>query len=179
MKIADEGYSLLASTRAEFNKNFDKSDVEYGKLYEELRRLFESKNFGEISQTELVKNINSLEKIFKAIKDLNRRNALLIEKYNNDKKFLIIHKKMMNQKDFSDLRELTIFSILSEIKETIDLKILNNKRAINNEGYFTRFISPMIINSFLNQKVELDNQAATLISTIIAEQYLYDFNTIK
>ena len=36
MKIADEGYSLLTSTRAEFNKNFDKSDVEYGKLCEEL-----------------------------------------------------------------------------------------------------------------------------------------------
>ena len=36
----------------------------------------------------------------------------------------------------------------------------------------------MIIDSFLNQKVDLDNQAATLINTIIAEQYLYDFNTI-
>ncbi len=178
MKIADEGYSLLASTRAEFNNNFDKSDFEYGKLYEELRRLFESKNFGEISQTELVKNIQSLEKIFKAIKDLNRRNALLNKKYNNDKKFAIIHKKMMNQKDFSDLREITIFNILSEIKEAIDLKILDNKKAISNEGFFTRLISPMIINSFLNQKVDLDNQAATLINTIIAEQYLYDFNTI-
>jgi type I restriction enzyme R subunit len=178
MKIADEGYNLLASTRAEFNNNFDKSDVEYGKLYEELRRLFESKNFGEISQTELVKNINSLEKIYKAIKDLNRRNSLLKDKYSNDKKFAVIHKKMMNREDFSEIREVTFFDILSEIKENIDLKILNNKKAINNESFFTRLISPMVMDSFLNQKVELDNQAATLINTIIAEQYLYDFNTI-
>ena len=49
---------------------------------------------------------------------------------------------------------------------------------MNNESFFTRLISPMVMNSFLNQKVELDNQAATLINTIIAEQYLYDFNTI-
>ena len=178
MKIADEGYNLLASTRAEFNNNFDKSDVEYGKLYEELRRLFESKNFGEISQTELVKNINSLEKIYKAIKDLNRRNALLKDKYSNDKKFAVIHKKMMNREDLSEIREVTFFDILSEIKENIDLKIINNKKAINNESFFTRLISPMVMDSFLNQKVELDNQAATLINTIIAEQYLYDFNTI-
>ena len=178
MKIADEGYSLLASTRAEFNSNFDKTDIEYRKLYEELRRLFESKNFGEISQTELVKNIKSIEKIYKAIKDLNRRNSLLKDKYNNDKKFAIIHKKIVNQENFSELREVIVFNILSEIKETIDNKILNNKKSINNESFFKRLIYPMIINSFLNQKVVLDNQAAELINTIISEQYLYDFNTI-
>ena len=59
--------------------------------------IIESKNFGEISQTELVEH-SFLEKIFKAIKDLNRRNALLTKNIIMTK-FAIIH-KMMNQKTF-------------------------------------------------------------------------------
>lgn len=177
MVIADKLKNTLKKTREEMARNFDKKDKEFIALYEELRRLFEKKNLDEISQEEMNKNIHSLEKIYEAIKDLNRKNSLLKEKYEKDEKFARIHKRIMEAKDV-DARELTIFETLNDIKKLADQKVLDNSKMIKNEEYFIKFMSPIVIGSFDNHGIKLDNNSADRINKYATAEYLYEFNNV-
>jgi len=177
MVIADKLKNTLKKTREEMARNFDKKDKEFIALYEELRRLFEKKNLDEISQEEMNKNIYSLEKIYEAIKDLNRKNSLLKEKYEKDEKFTRIHKRIMEAKDV-DARELTIFETLNDIKKQADQKVLDNSKMIKNEEYFIKFMSPIVIGSFDNHGIKLDNNSADRINKYATAEYLYEFNNV-
>jgi len=177
MVIADKLKNTLKKTREEMARNFDKKDKEFIALYEELRRLFEKKNLDEISQEEMNKNIHSLEKIYEAIKDLNRKNSLLKEKYEKDEKFARIHKRIMEAKDV-DARELTIFETLNDIKKQADQKVLDNSKMIKNEEYFIKFMSPIVIGSFDNHGIKLDNNSADRINKYATAEYLYEFNNV-
>lgn len=177
MVIADKLKNTLKKTREEMARNFDKKDKEFIALYEELRRLFEKKNLDEISQEEMSKNIHSLEKIYEAIKDLNRKNSLLKEKYEKDEKFARIHKRIMEAKDV-DARELTIFETLNDIKKQADQKVLDNSKMIKNEEYFIKFMSPIVIGSFDNHGIKLDNNSADRINKYATAEYLYEFNNV-
>ncbi len=177
MIIADKLKNTLKKTREEMARNFDKKDKEFIALYEELRRLFEKKNLDEISQEEMNKNIHSLEKIYEAIKDLNRKNSLLKEKYEKDEKFARIHKRIMEARDV-DARELTIFETLNDIKGRADQKVLDNSKMIKNEEYFIKFMSPIVISSFDNHGIKLDNNSADRINKYATAEYLYEFNNL-
>lgn len=177
MVIADKLKNTLKKTREEMARNFDKKDKEFVALYEELKRLFEKKNLDEISQEEMNKNIKSLEKIYEAIKDLNRKNTLLKEKYKKDEKFARLHKRIMEEKSV-DARELTIFETLNDIKEQADQKVLDNSQMIKNEEYFIKFMSPIVINNFDNHGIKLDNHSADRINKYATAEYLYEFNNV-
>ena len=115
MVIADKLKNTLKKTREEMGHNFDKLDPEFIALYEELKRLFNKKNLDEITQEEMNENIHSLEKIYTAIADLNRRNNQLKSKYRDDEKFVRLHKRVLESNRIN-AREITIYdSLLQEI----------------------------------------------------------------
>ncbi len=178
MVIADKLKNTLKKTREEMANNFDKKDQEFVALYEELKRLFEKKNLDEITQEEMNKNIHSLEKIYEAIKDLNRKNNLLKEKYEKDEKFVRLHKRIKEEKTI-DAREITIFETLNDIKKQADQKVLDNSQMIKNEEYFIKFMSPIVINNFDNHGVKLNNQSAEKINRYATAEYLHEFNNIS
>ncbi|MBT3726974.1 hypothetical protein HOG21_04745 [bacterium] len=74
---------------------------------------------------------------------------------------------------------MVIFNTLMEIKENADMKVLDNPRMMNNESYFTGYMSPIVINSFENNKVTLDSQSAQNINGYAVKEYLNEFNNIK
>lgn len=94
-------------------------------------------------------NIQSLEKIYEQITELNRRNNLLKVKYDNDEKYARLHKRILETKRVN-ARESIIFEALSDIKQQADQKVLDNARMIQNEDYFIKFMSPIVISNFEN-----------------------------
>jgi type I restriction enzyme R subunit len=92
LKLADELKNQLRTTREALLDNFDKKDPRFISLKEELERLFKKKNLNEVSQEEMTQNIGSLKKIHEKIKELNRQNDLLKDKYKNDMKYARVHK---------------------------------------------------------------------------------------
>ncbi len=179
MIIADKLKNTLKKTREAMGWNFDKHDKEFVSLYEELKRLFDKKNLDEITQEEMNNNIQALEKIYNAIMDLNRRNDLLKVKYENDEKYARLHKRIMEDKNVN-AREITIFETLMDIKNEADQKVLDNARMIQNEDYFTKFMSPIVITNFENHGIKLDLQSAKEINNQATQEYLYQFsNTSK
>ena len=175
MVIADKLKNTLKRTREEMVRNFDKNDKEFIALYEELRRLFEKKNLDEITQEEMNKNIHSLEKIYEAIKELNRKNNLLKSKYSKDEKFARLHKRIREEKNV-DTRETLIFEALNDVKKQADQKVLDNSQMVQNEEYFIKFMSPIVISNFENHGVKLDNLSAERINKYATAEYLYEYN---
>jgi type I restriction enzyme R subunit len=174
--IADKYKDTLRKTRVALGSNFDTQDPEYIALYKELKRLFENKNLDEISQEDMNKNIATLEKIYAAITELNRRNNLLKDKYKKDEKYARLHKRIREKR--KDLRETKIFNALSEIKENADHKVLNNPRMMANDGYFIQFMSPIVISGFENNNIELDADSAEEINGYTTKEYLNEYNQI-
>jgi type I restriction enzyme R subunit len=173
--IADKLKDILRKTREELNRNFDPRDKEFITLYEELKRLFDKKNLDEITQEEMTQNIVALQMIHEKILDLNRKNNLLKAKYDNDEKYARVHKRVVEHGGISK-RESEIHSALVEIKREADEKVIENERILNNEGYFTQFMSPLVINGFERFKMSLDADSAKFINSSVVSEYVNEYS---
>jgi type I restriction enzyme, R subunit len=140
--------------------------------------LFGKKNLDEITQEEMNQNIAALEKIYEAITDLNRRNDQLKSKYENDEKFARIHKMILREKNIN-AREILIFETLNDIKKEADQKVLNMNHVVDNPEFFSAFMSPIVIDNFMNHGIKLDSVSAERVNNFATEEYLYAFNGTK
>jgi len=173
--IADLLKNTLRKTREALGGNFDQNDPEFVSLYDELRRLFDKKNLDEITQEEMKNNIGSLKLIYDKVTELNRKNNLLKAKYENDAKYARIHKRILEKGNISR-RESEICETLMDIKKKVDEKVLINTQMLNNESYFEKLLIKMIIDSFSNNKIELDSESALFINSCLTKEYLNEYN---
>ncbi|MEO6135602.1 MAG: type I restriction endonuclease, partial [Ginsengibacter sp.] len=114
--IADELKNQLRKTREAMQNNFDQQDTEFISLKEELERIFKKKNLDEVSQEEMKENIILLNAMYDKVKELNRKNDLLKAKYEQDEKYVRIHKRLM-EKGKLTLKEMQLFEALQHIKK--------------------------------------------------------------
>ncbi len=177
MIIADQLKDMLRKTREAMGGNFDQKDPEFISLYEELKRLFDKKNLDEISQDEMKENIGFLQKIFDRVTELNRKNNLLKAKYENDAKYARIHKRILEKGTVSK-KESAIYETLMNIKKQTDEKVLINTRLLQNEGYFTSLLMPMVIDGFEKVKIDLEPDAAKFINACVAKEYMNEYQGV-
>ena len=173
--IADELKDMLRKTRETMASNFDKKDPEFVSLYEELRRLFDKKNLDEISQDEMRRNIGALTRIYEKIKELNRQNNLLKDKYNSDPKYARIHKRLVENGTISK-KESQIYDALQSVKSEADLQVLQNTRLLNNQEYFSSQMMRLIIEQFKNKNnFALNAESSKYINTLVVNEYINEF----
>lgn len=176
LKLADELKNTLRQTREDLAGNFDKNDPEFISLYQELQRLFKNKNLSEVTQEEMNANIDTLRKIHDKVKELNRLNNRLKEKYQDDKKFVRIHKRLKDKGLFSN-QERKIYESLLGIKAGADQQVLQNVRLLSHESYLNRMMAPLVIEQFKNKnKIDLNSAATDYISNLVTTEYINDFN---
>lgn len=175
--LADKLKNTLRKTREAFQNNFDKKDPLYITLKEELERLFKNKNLSEITQDEMIKNIAELKKIDEKIKELNRQNDLLKDKYKGDTKYARIHKRI-KQKNITD-KQSKILSALEMVKIQLDEKVLNNSAILKNENFFIVETEPIVDVEFEDKnKIKLNDETFKYINTLIATEYLNEYNGV-
>ena len=175
LKLADELKNTLRRTREDLSNNFDKADPQFVTLYEELQRLFKNKNLAEVTQDEMNANIGTLRSIHEKVKELNRRNNQLRDKYQNDKKFVRVHKRLNEQATVSG-RDRAIFEALQGVKTDADQQVLQNTRLLNNESYFDAMMAPLVADQFNNNRMKLDAEAIKYINQLIVNEYVEEFN---
>lgn len=175
--LADKLKNTLRKTREAFQNNFDKKDPLYITLKEELERLFKNKNLSEITQDEMIENIAELKKIDEKIKELNRQNDLLKDKYKGDTKYARIHKRI-KQKNITD-KQSKILSALEMVKIQLDEKVLNNSAILKNENFFIVETEPIVDVEFEDKnKIKLNDETFKYINTLIAIEYLNEYNGV-
>lgn len=173
--LADELKDMLRKTRETMASNFDKKDPEFVSLYEELRRLFDKKNLDEITQDEMRRNIGALTMIYEKIKELNRQNNLLKDKYNSDPKYARIHKRLMENGSITK-KESQIYDALQAVKNEADLQVLQNTRLLNNQDYFSSQMMRLVIEQFMNRhKFALNAESSKYINNLVVNEYINEF----
>ena len=173
--LADKLKNTLRRTREALASNFDKTDPQFISLKEELERLFKQKKLSEVSQDEMNANIGSLNKIYDKIKELNRQNNLLRDKYDNDMKYVRIHKRILEGKKLS-LNERKICEALLGIKVSADGFVLQNTKILNNEVYFSKEMVRLLIRQFTQQKIDLNAETSNYINNLVVKEYMNEFN---
>ena len=175
--LADQLKNTLRQTREGLADNFDQQDPKFITLKEELERLFKQKNLSEVTQEEMVANIDALKKIHERVKELNRQNNQLRQKYHGDVKYTRIHKRLQEHGGFSET-ERKIFEALAGVKQDADEQVLQNTHILDNESYFEREMMPLVIKRFMNeQKIKLNADASRYINRLVVAEYLKEFNT--
>ncbi|MCM4168048.1 hypothetical protein KCTC52924_01126 [Arenibacter antarcticus] len=174
--LAGELKDILKKTREALGGNFDPKDPEWISLYEELRRLFDNKNLNEVSQDEMQTNINSLKSIHEKIKELNRRNDLLKDKYEGDAKYARVQKRLVEAGKPSQLKT-AIIEALQKIKQQTDIAVLDRNDSLNNESYFARVVAKLVFNEFnAAMDTPMDFETVEFIRDLIVEEYLNEYH---
>ena len=175
--LADKLKNTLRQTREALASNFDQQDPKFITLKEELERLFKKKNLSEVTQDDMKQNIGALNKIHERVKELNRQNKQLRQKYDGDVKYTRIHKRLTERGNISD-SEHKIFEALTGVKQDADEQVLQNTQLLDNESYFERMMMPLVINRFMKQQhIKLNPDASRYINNLVVAEYLNEFNT--
>ncbi len=173
--IADKLKNALRQTRESLGSNFDPKDPKFITLKEELQSLFNKKNLSEISQDEMVKHIDLLKQIHEKAKKLNHENELLRSKYKGDKKYARIHKRLV-AKDGAP-KPSKLHEALMGVKEQLDEQVLLNTQLLDNESYFARMTTPMVIGAFKTKGgVALNAEGTKAANDLITAEYLAEFS---
>lgn len=176
--LADEFKDVLRKARESLQHNFDQQDVQFVSLREELERIFKKKNLSEVTQHDMVENMHLLQKIYDKAKELNRKNALLKAKYENDEKYTRIHKRL-TEKGTLNAKESQLHRALMQVKQQVDEKLINQDDLRKNEPYFKRYLLQLVVQEFKkNENIPLDYATTETINNMIANEYLqqYQYN---
>ncbi|MWP46681.1 type I restriction endonuclease subunit R [Gilliamella sp. Pas-s27] len=174
--LADEFKETLRKAREALSNNFDQEDSKFITLKEELERLFKKKNLREITQEEMKQNIPVLNHIYQRIKELNRQNELLRKKYQGDRKYTRLHKRLLENHQ-TQASERNIYEALFGVKQNTDDLVLRNLQILDNESYFKRMVMPNIIEHFVErQNINLSINASDYLNQLIVNEYLKEFN---
>ncbi|GAV21431.1 type I restriction enzyme, R subunit [Mariprofundus micogutta] len=177
--LADKLKNTLRKTREGLAGNFDPKDPEFISLKEELERLFHKKKLSEVSQEAMHQNIDSLNDIYDRVQNLNRRNEMIRMKYNNDKKYARIHKRLMENGDFKG-QERRVFEALMGVKQLADERVLLNAQVLNNESYFQTMLTRVVIDQFkTKQHITLTPDSSKFINGLVVREYMNEFNGVS
>ena len=176
LKLADEYKETLRKTREALQYNFDQTDPHFATLREELERIFKKKNLSETTQVDMVENMHLLRKIYDKAKELNRKNALLKAKYENDEKYTRIHKRLI-EKGTLNSKELQLHRALMQVKHAVDSKLEGQEDILSNEAFFTKYLMQLVISEFKKKEnIPLDFATTENINQLIAREYLQLYN---
>lgn len=174
--LADQLRNQLKRTREALLDNFDQRDPDFISLKEELERIFKKKNLDEVNQDDMRENIHLLRSIYDRVTDLNRKNALLKAKYEQDEKYARIHKRLIDTPSIS-AKEMQLYEALMKVKEQTDNQLQNNKNILTNEAFFNEYLLNLVANEFIrNQKIKLDFDTTKNINHLISREYLDQYN---
>lgn len=163
--LADKWRDELKRTSENFERNQDKNDPEYISLYDELRRILSEHDIEEVSREVLEK----LERLNSKMSDLNNRDLRIAKKYDEDYKFVRLHKRFREM--FKTMGEIEIHDILIRIKEYLDDVILKNSSILNNKTYLQREIQREVYNDFKNVDITLNREQLRVIDNMIFLEY--------
>lgn len=169
--IADQYKSVLEKARAELEKNEDKKDTEFITLYEELKKIFTKKHIEELTVKEMEENNKLIKDIQKRAKQKNAKDEMLTSKYENDTKFMRIHKRM-KEENFNAMSNVILNKALLAIKHEVDEMLLKNDRIMNHEAFFYGNITPIIVKVSKQQKLKFTIEEIQWVANKVLEEYV-------
>jgi type I restriction enzyme R subunit len=173
-------------TITSFTNNFDQEDPELVTLRDAFMERFKEHGFVIDSIAKFNEETAALDDIINRLRDIQKRNDVLLKKYHGDEKFARIHKRIREiNKDREEHQQKPMFSfhddeilvILNMIKEDIDSKVYDRNDILKKDAYFNRTVMTLIngcLYHFPQIKPEMDDYR--FIQSKISQQYINQYN---
>ncbi len=121
----------------------DRQDKEIQKFYKDFSKLLQtpatSQNFEEIS--------HSYDAIISQLKQHKEQTTNLLNKYNNDRAYVITHKRLHNRLMEENISK-GIFTLLSALKKALDARIFKRQEILNEETTLKNAIKAELRDAF-------------------------------
>jgi type I restriction enzyme R subunit len=173
--VSEDMHNTATKVRHELDKNFNKKDPEWISLYEAFVELLNKHHIN--PNAESLENMRfesqELKAIFDKIRELNRKNSVLLEKFNGDRKFAIIFKKQQPTGRVSD--NLPLYNLLNDAKSRIDGRLRYNQHMLDSEGYFRRVAGADVLESFETGQYDINSHIASQLTRLVADEYIEEF----
>ena len=188
MKIISGGAELQEKWRKtiqNFTENVDPEDPEFITLREAFMRRFKEHGFVVDSISKFEAHSKALDEVLKKLSELQKRNSLLLKKYNGDAKFTRVHKRIREENERRKLRGLkpivsiydeSIMGVLLFIKADIDQKVYERNDILKKDAYFEQTVMTQINEGLNNLDFESNREDRLFIQSRITRQYLNQYN---
>lgn len=188
MKIISGGGELQEKWRKtiqDFTENVDPEDPEFITLQEAFMQRFKEHGFVVDSISKFEAHSKALDEVLKKLSDLQKRNSLLLKKYNGDAKFTRVHKRIREENERRKLSGLkpivsiydeSIMGVLLLIKADIDQKVYERNDILKKDAYFEQTVMSQIKEGLNNLDFESDREDRLFIQSRITRQYLNQYN---
>ncbi|WP_437342434.1 DEAD/DEAH box helicase family protein [Helicobacter pylori] len=144
----------------------DQKDKEIQKIYKDFSKLLQtpatSRNFEEIS--------HSYSTIISQLKQHKEQTTHLLNKYDNDRAYVITHKRLHNRLMEENISK-GIFTLLSTLKSAIDARIFKRQEILNEEYYLKNAIKIELNDAFKKDPSlkDLEKEKELIIQTLFNE----------
>lgn len=182
MELKDKWQRTISS----FTQNFDQDDPEFISLRDAFMERFKDHGFVIDSLAKFNEETQALDEIIVRLQELQKRNNVLLKKYNGDEKFARVHKRIREankqreekgQKPMFSFLDDEIASILNIIKKDVDAKVYDRNDILKKDAYFNRTVMTLVngcLYQFPQIKPEMDDYK--FIQTRISQQYINQYN---
>lgn len=190
LKIISGGVELKEKwehTIKSFTQNIDQDDPEYVTLREAFMARFKEHGFVVKSIAEFEEHSRALDEVLKKLTELQKRNTVLMRKYNGDAKFARVHKrireenakrKVEKRKPMISTYDEPIMEVLLSIKRDIDQKVYDRNDILKKDAYFEKTVMTLIKSGMDKLNLPSDREARQFIQKRIAGQYLIQYHEI-
>lgn len=173
--LSEDLHNIAGKVRNELDKSINKKDSEWLSLYQAFVELLHKHNIDPNAET--LENMRfeseKLKLIFDQIKELNRKNSLLMAKFGGDRKFAVVFKNAQPSGKVSD--NMALYEFLSEAKSRIDGRLSQNQNLLANSGYFKQAAGEDILDSFQTGKYGIDAGIIKNLISYTADEYLSEY----
>jgi type I restriction enzyme R subunit len=168
----------------EFESNFDHKEDKYVLLSEEFRKYFREHGFSPKSTKEAKEAIEYMDSVMKKIREINRRNNALRNKYKGDERFVRIHKRIeeeneKREKPVISKHEFEIAERLMQMKKAIDDKLFLNINSLNNADKFRQDVLALVGTTLIDLSVHATLEERKFIRTLISDEYINQYQIMS
>lgn len=168
-----------------FTENIDPEDPAFITLHEAFIQRFKEHGFIIDNIAHFNEHSKVLDEILNKLSLLQKKNTILLKKYEGDSKFARIHKRIREENEsrkitqkepIISLFDEEILDILRTIKFNIDKKVYDRKDILKKDAYFEQTVMTLINESLKKLRIENKREDRMFIQMRITKQYLNQYH---
>lgn len=177
--LSQDLHSLAGKVRHELDKNFNHKDPEWIGLYDAFIELLDKHHISPDSESLERMRFESreLKHIFDQIRELNRKNSMLCEKFGGDIKFAILFKNQQATGRVSD--NLPLYNLLNDAKSKIDDRLAHMQNMLANPGYFRQATGEDIVEAYEGNGYKVSPDVIKKLIITTADEYISEYQGDK
>lgn len=188
LKLVDNGSELqekLSKTLHEIHDYYDPEDPQFITLAEAFKQRFKEHKFKPENIAQYNEENAAMDDIYKKIRTLRRKDDALLSRYNGDKKFVRVHKRIVEENTRRIERHAQpiistmtddIVDAMMTVKKIIDQQVYDRNDILKKDTYFAETVWSLIDDSLYKLNIKSEVEDCDFIQKKVSKQYLNQYH---